>query len=256
MKIHIAQADWPFNKSKIKLSGSFTHKQVEQHYELYKTDNMKALHSNVCLFAFGTDRKFDGVSKALANVIKHGKATVQQSGDTEGWGLSTKSLDEAKELARATSLRYAKQEQAEESAEKAANNKQAAALAKLPKATLNKTVYFFFDQDYAYRGMDEKFKGTLKVELLVQYSRACLLEDYDTTKRIERELNKKYDSNEFEYSLSEAFSIDKRIVEKLLKKGSVIVCEEIGYEAFSLKSAKDAKALVLKKVLRERYSDE
>lgn len=121
----------------------------------------------------------------------------------------------------------------------------------LTSKQLNQTVYFYFKQDYSYRGLENTYKGKIKVSDLVEYEKLHIAdEDTDVvTDRIWKAL--KFDSD-LQYSF---LDLDFPIVKKFLKKGSISAMGEIGYVAFSLKSIKEARALVAEMVLENEMQD-
>lgn len=183
--------------------------------------------------------------------------TIKQDGNEEGYGLSLNSIGEATELASRTALAYRKTKQVEEQNQKKAEYIQGMKLSNITTAQRMKKVYFYFKQDYDYRGLDETFKGFVYLTDIVQYEQAQLLNDHlDSETIIEQRLTKQLKVGKyFQYSWSEAFIENRKLTETLLKKHKVITIGEVGYAAFSFKSIAECRSLVEKAFIKHEMDE-
>lgn len=226
--------------------------EIRQEYPKFIEDKTQIDNK---LYCFLIDCEYRNALEMFEQAIVDGHATVEQDGNCEGWGISLESMEQAVQLAQDTADRYLAKRQAERNKETIKLGKIRHKLLKLTPEQRNVPVFLFFKQDYDYRGLDGTYKATVLLGELADYMYQVLgSQEVNRSDEIVKQMSTKYgfDRN-FEYSLSEIAHEQHELVAKLLKGKTVSAADEIGYEALSTQSEKQAKDTVKKLLLK--FSD-
>lgn len=245
MKLFIAHGSWNFNgEGSVLPLGAFDSDEVIA-YCNPKEYTFEGIGKQ--LYSLATDYHYHGADLAIREALTTGYAVVAQTGDTEGWGFSTSSLKEACALMLESVQAYQAVKTAEQSEDNAKVLRIVNKLKALSPEDLDRTVYFYFKQDYAYRGMDRTFSGQIKLNQFVNYV-IDFLTDVQNTEN--EKVLEEYANTMDWYELV----VEKRnIVAVLLKKGKVMTTGEIGYHALSLQSIDQAKRMCKKAYVDESF---
>ena len=232
MKVFLAQVGW--HTSEVTRSGWY--------------DNSAGHHTSSLPYdQWEHEIKYHGLMDGINKAISEQHATIEQDGNNKGWGISTISLQHATELAWATAKRYAEFKENEQEQLQLNRVRIVEELKQLVGD--NQPVYFFFKQDYDYRGLHSQYKGEIPLTTLVEYKIAWLTEHYDYAELLSDSLIMLFGFDDrFNYSLSEGMYEDN-FINQLLTDQLVAKSGEVGYEAFSLVSIKEARKAVEKMII-------
>jgi hypothetical protein len=118
----------------------------------------------------------------------------------------------------------------------------------------NTIVYFYFKQDYGYRGLEGTFSGSLLLTELQDYVASCKVNQDEIVFAELHELHPDWDT-QIKYSFWEAVCVEPNLIKNLQENQLVSTVDEIGYAAFSLESISAAKKQVQQDFIQNEFDD-
>lgn len=240
----IAKVNWTWqHKSNDPVSAvKVTVSELKKHYKAYCHNKLSC--SNKLYSRFTDIHYHPEVRKNVIKIINSGAdGVVSADGNWNGIAISFKSAHEARRLSKESSEQAVLEEEKENNKRLKRGYKHADTIASLK----DRTIHYLFKQDYDYRGLEDTFKGTVKLSHLVEIEQAISKEDYDKSDSL---VKKHFGAGPIEYSVDEIFmSNNGKIVKKLAADKVVSGSGEIGYEALAKTSTlakKKVRSLFLK----------